>query len=256
MKSLLNQLTRSSSIAQFIGLATFPLITVSLTGQAIAAELLTNNPHQVGIVFDESSLLNSTTLVQPWVNHETVYQETGVTYERASCSGHRAHYGTPSSVIGPTVLVSSGNVTPYPQNMERLKARFVSNKTLPAPGLRVVVRNLSIGGNTIPYTDREYTDNRFSEKFYIFPYNEHRMKYLAVTKGDNRMSYEIKRGNQVLESGEFIVKIAVDDRYSSVTKTIPREVVHIPCPQDYDDKHHDDHHDDHHHRKGKRRRKH
>jgi hypothetical protein len=253
MKCLLNQLTRQSTIAQFIGLATLPFIAFSHTGQAIAAELLTNNPNQVGIVFDESSGLNSTTLVQPWVNHETLYKETGVTYQYESCSGHRHHYGRPQSVYGPTVLVSSGNVMPYPQNMERLKARFVSNKTLPAPGLRVIVRNLSIGGNTIPYTDREYEDNRFSEKFYIFPYNEHRMKYLAVTKGDNRMSYEIKRGNQVLESGEFIVKIAVEDRYNAVTKTIPREIIHIPCPEDYD-KHHD--HDDDHHHKGKRRRKH
>jgi hypothetical protein len=133
--------------------------------------------------------------------------------------------------------VSSGSVTPYSQGIGRRKAFFVSNTTSPAPGLRVVIRNQTIGGNTAPYADREYDENRLSEKFFVLPGQEHRSKYLAIAKGANRMTYEIKRGAQVVESGEFVLNVEIQDSNISVTKTLPRQVVNIPCPEDKHDKH-------------------
>ncbi len=217
----------SARLALFLPMAASAM-ALSLGGTAIAAE----PPAQAGISFAASPDLNQLTLSERWVTHETIYQETGVTYHAAYCPDRKHHHHrTPTSVVGPTVLVSSGAVTPYSQGIAKVKAFFVSNRTLPGPGLRVVIRNQTIGGNTAPYTDREYDEHRLSEKFFVRPGSAHRPKYLAIAKGENRFAYQIRRGEQVVEAGEFVVNVAINEQNISVTKTLPREVITIPCPE-------------------------
>ncbi|KAM3095315.1 hypothetical protein ACKFKF_25325 [Phormidesmis sp. 146-12] len=89
------------------------------------------------------------------------------------------------------------------------RAEFISNTMLPAPGLRVVIRNVTPGidQNPPPYTDREYDKASTSEGFRVSFGTSHSGRHLAVQPGKNDFSYEIKRGNTVLESGTFIASI-------------------------------------------------
>jgi hypothetical protein len=184
-----------------------------------------------GIEFDSSPTLNETVMVQRWVNHETVYQETGVEYRQASCpSGRKHHRHQPTSIYGAPVLIASQDVTPYRSGKPRVKAFFVSRQTPPAPGLRVVLQNQSISSEERPYADREYESDQRSEKFFVAPASAHERKYLAIAPGENRMTYQIKRGSTVVESGEFTVTIALRDEYVTNTTTRSREVIEIPCP--------------------------
>ncbi len=100
-----------------------------------------------------------------------------------------------------------------------VKAHFVSSSTPPALGLRVVLRNATRGlrGDPAPYTNRSYDKGRFSQGINIAPATRHNIKYLAVLPGKNNFEYEIKRGNQVIESGSFTAEL---DRQ---TKTFERE---------------------------------
>ncbi|WNZ46190.1 hypothetical protein Q2T42_00215 [Leptolyngbya boryana CZ1] len=85
------------------------------------------------------------------------------------------------------------------------RSRFYSKTTRPAPELRAVIRNVTFGfpGETKPFTDREYFNGDVSEDFDIRFGDEHKGRFLAVRPGENQFEYEIKRGNQVLESGGF-----------------------------------------------------
>ncbi|MBD2325381.1 hypothetical protein [Alkalinema sp. FACHB-956] len=227
----------------------------------------------VGLRVEQSTQLNQATLYQSWVNHETIYRQTGVEYRREYCPRNRDHknyrrdrhdrdrhdrdrryksdnyyydhhddsawndpfwsgYSNESS-YGPPVLVSSQNVAPYRQNTPRLRAFFISPSTPPASGLRVVIRNQTIGSSPAPYTDREYDAGSRSESFNLSPGDDHHSKHLAVLKGQNLMTYQIKRGNVVLESGEFTVNVDIVDRYTSISKTLPRRVVNVPCRSRY-----------------------
>lgn len=89
------------------------------------------------------------------------------------------------------------------------RAEFMSSTVLPAPGLRVVIRNVTSGinQNPSPYTDREYNKALMSEGFKVSFSTSHNGRYLAVQPGKNNFSYEIKRGNAVLESGAFTASI-------------------------------------------------
>jgi hypothetical protein len=207
------------------------LLPVSWMPGAIAAD----GSASVGIRFEQSTAMNETRLTQTWVNHEITYQETGVEYKRQHCpksrdDDHEYRYGIPASVYGPTVLQSSIDVTPYRQGRPKVSAYFISSKTPPAPGLRVVIQNQTVGSETLPYTDREYDQGSRSQAFTVSPGDEHKSKYLALLAGDNRMTYQIKRGDRVIDSGEFMVKLAIADRDTTVTKTLPRQVIEIPCP--------------------------
>jgi hypothetical protein len=232
------------------------LLPLAFSQSAIAYEAsktiaLTTRPspppeEKIGIDFESYSGFNSLTFTQTWVNYKTVYQQTGVEYKQAYCPDRKHHYKIPSSVYGSDVIVSSGSVTPYRQGHPKVKAYFVSAKTPPAPGLRVIVRNQTIGTETVPYTDREYDRSLRSEGFNVAQESEHKSKYLAVVKGENRMTYEIKRGDQVIDSGEFQITIGINDQFTSVVQTLPREVVTIPCPEKEKHEHRDgDRHDRH-----------
>ncbi len=98
----------------------------------------------------------------------------------------------------------AGTETPYQE------ARFTSSKTPPAPGRRVVIRNVSRGlaSDPSPYTDREYTEGRSSEATRVLFGTKHSSKYLNVLVGQNEFVYEIKEQGRVLESGTFSATIA------------------------------------------------
>jgi hypothetical protein len=100
-----------------------------------------------------------------------------------------------------------------------LNARFISSTTPPAPGLRVVVRNITrgMGGDIAPYTDREYNDGQRSEGFIVLPSTRHNGRYLAVLEGINDFEYQIKRNGAIIESGTFSVEI------EQRTRTIARD---------------------------------
>jgi hypothetical protein len=89
------------------------------------------------------------------------------------------------------------------------QAKFISSKTPPAPGLRVVIRNNSdLVEGRAPFSDRGYDQGKFSERIVLGLDNQHRQSFLAMQSGVNRMSYEIKRGEAIVESGAFDVTIS------------------------------------------------
>ncbi|MGG6266050.1 hypothetical protein ACQ4M3_04330 [Leptolyngbya sp. AN03gr2] len=85
------------------------------------------------------------------------------------------------------------------------RARFFSKSTRPAPELRAVVRNTTFGfsGEQKPFTDREYFNGDVSEGFVVRFGDRHEGRFLAVRPGENQFEYEIKRGNQSIETGKF-----------------------------------------------------
>jgi hypothetical protein len=85
------------------------------------------------------------------------------------------------------------------------RARFFSTTTRPAPDLRAIVRNVTFGfsGETQPFTDREYHSGDVSEGFNIQFGEQHSGRFLAVQPGENQFEYQIKRGQQIIENGEF-----------------------------------------------------
>ncbi|MBW4528238.1 MAG: hypothetical protein KME18_24165 [Phormidium tanganyikae FI6-MK23] len=85
------------------------------------------------------------------------------------------------------------------------RARFFSKSTRPAPELRAIVKNVTFGfaGEQKPFTDREYFGGDVSERFEVRFGDRHQGKFLAVQPGENQFEYEIKRGNQSIETGKF-----------------------------------------------------
>lgn len=85
------------------------------------------------------------------------------------------------------------------------RARFFSSTTRPAPELRAVIKNVTFGfsGETKPFTDREYYSGDVSEGFNIQLGEQHSGRFLAVQPGENQFEYQIKRRQQVVETGEF-----------------------------------------------------
>lgn len=86
-----------------------------------------------------------------------------------------------------------------------VQARFFSKSARPAPELRAVIRNVTFGfaGEQKPFTDREYFGGDVSEGFKMQFGDQHDGKFLAVMPGENQFAYEINRGQQSIETGEF-----------------------------------------------------
>jgi hypothetical protein len=97
----------------------------------------------------------------------------------------------------------------YSRNEIAEQATFISSNMPPAPGLRVAIRNVTPGidQNPSPYTDREYDKPPTSEGFKVSLGTIHSGRFLAVQPGENHFSYEIKRGNTIIESGTFTARI-------------------------------------------------
>jgi hypothetical protein len=96
-----------------------------------------------------------------------------------------------------------------------IRARFYSTATPPAPGQRVVIRNVSPGlvGGEAPYTDRDYSQGSLSESTSVKFGTRHELKHFAVLEGQNSLEYEIKRGDStILEKGAFTIELSRSER--------------------------------------------
>lgn len=122
---------------------------------------------------------------------------------------------------------------------DKLKARFISPSTPPAPKRRVIIKNVTEGmdSDPYPYTDREYEKGEFSEGFDFSLGDKHRGRTFSVLQGENKFEYAIREGDTVLEKGTFTADVAVKD-----LGVFPREVVcsdqescHDETYYDYDD---------------------
>ncbi len=84
-------------------------------------------------------------------------------------------------------------------------ARFMSATTPPAPGRRVVVRNVSLGvrDNPFPFTDRDYSQGRSSEATLMSYGTKQELRTFSVIPGVNNFEYEIKQGDRVIDKGNF-----------------------------------------------------
>lgn len=146
-------------------------------------------------------------------------------------------------------------------------ATFISN-TPPAPGLRVAIRNVTPGidQNPSPHTDREYDKPPTSEGFKVSLGTIHRGRFLAVQPGENHFSYEIKRGNTIIESGTFTARIDHQTQsrqgYQSIAGKSARECQREynqpredPWPREFDPLREDDLMREYHRQKDKPRRR-
>jgi hypothetical protein len=107
-----------------------------------------------------------------------------------------------------------------------LRAQFVSNTTPPASGRRAIVRNVTkgINSNPYPFTDREYSQGRYSEGFDIQIGYEHNQRDFSVIVGENQLEYEIKESNgNIIERGTFPIQVSVNDQGIFAREAICRE---------------------------------
>jgi hypothetical protein len=203
---------------------------------------LSASADQAGLVFKnavqlEAGPLNQGRLLQQRVTRETTIQEQGTEYVN-HCAKDEEPIGIVGVVFSGSDSVSTVDVSPYPRGRAEVRSWFRSTKTPPAEGLRVIIQNPSVNNaaDQIPYTDRAYQQGMRSEDFIAALGTEHRLKFLAVKSGDNQMTYQIKRGSQIIESGEFVVNIGIDYQdVANVTK-YSRDKVPLPC-QDKHRKH-------------------
>lgn len=96
-----------------------------------------------------------------------------------------------------------------------LKARFYSTATPPAPGRRVVVRNVSRGltGDTAPFTDRDYSKGNASETTSVELATKHQLTHFSMLEGTNNLEYEIKQSDStVVERGSFTAQLSRDEK--------------------------------------------
>jgi hypothetical protein len=208
-----------------------------------------------GLVFEttiqkELGKLNIGTLIQPQVTYVTEVQQTGIRYVDRCAQGQKA-IGWPhtSGDYGGTTILSSGSVQPYYEKQTKIKGWFVSERTPPSPGLRVMVRNMSLKETSepTPYTDREYDKGSRSEGFVAGLETEHQSRFLALQPGVNQFAYEIKRGEQVIESGQFTADITHQVKDISITKTHGPRQESLPCEHKHEDKHEQGKRKKHHH---------
>jgi hypothetical protein len=208
-----------------------------------------------GLVFEttiqkELGKLNIGTLIQPQVTYVTVVQKTGVQYVDRCLQGQKA-IGWPhtSGDYGAITTLSSGPVQPYYEKQAKIKGWFVSEKTPPSPGLRVVLRNMSLKATSepIPYSDREYDKGSRSEGFVAGLETEHQSRFLALQPGVNQFAYEIKRGEQVIESGQFSANITHQVKDISITKTYGARQESLPCEHKRENKYEQGEKKHHHH---------
>ncbi|WP_449417651.1 hypothetical protein [Phormidium nigroviride] len=96
---------------------------------------------------------------------------------------------------------------------EGQKARFVSSKITPGPNRRAIVTNVTMGmeTNPYPYTDRSYDRGEYSEDFGLILSHKHKGKNLAVLEGENKLLYQIKEDDKVIEEGSLTAQVSVQN---------------------------------------------
>jgi hypothetical protein len=213
-----------------------------LFAQAIALSPSNAPADQVGLVFKnglqlEAGPLNQGSLLQQRVTRETTIREQGTEYVN-NCAKDEMPIGIVGVQFRGADSVSTVDVTPYPRGRAEVRSWFRSTKTPPAAGLRVIIQNPSVNNvaDQIPYTDRAYDQGTRSADFIAALGTAHRLKFLALQSGDNQLTYQIKRGSQIIESGEFVVNIGIDYQDVANVTTHSREKVTLPC-QDKHRKH-------------------
>jgi hypothetical protein len=205
-----------------------------LLAQTIALSPSNAIADQAGLVFKNGvqtqiSELNQGTLLQQRVTRETTIQENGIEYVN-NCAKDEEPIGFAHTSYGGNT-VSTIDVEPYTRGRAEVRSWFQSAKTPPAEGLRVVIRNPSLNNaaDQIPYTDRAYDQGGRSEDFIAALGTKHKLRFLALQAGENQMTYQIKRGNQIVESGEFVVNIGIAYEDVRHTRTIARPKEDLPC---------------------------
>ena len=183
-KSIL--LTKAKWVSKVIG---FSLLSIPLMSNLTHAQSAGSPAPQIGFNFKQSQELNVGTVT-------TVSVST--TYKGDSGSCHGPFYFSNFQTYTNTYTEEASE-----------HATFISSNMPPAPGLRVVIRNVTprIDQNPSPYTDRKYDKPPTSEGFKVSLGTIHGGRFLAVQPGENHFSYEIKRGNTILESGTFTARI-------------------------------------------------
>jgi hypothetical protein len=90
------------------------------------------------------------------------------------------------------------------------RAKFISRTTSPALGLRVLIRNITVGmqQNPLPYINLKYEKLPMSKSFNVEIGRIHNDRYLALATGSNHFFYEIARNKNVVESGFFDAEIS------------------------------------------------
>ncbi len=91
-----------------------------------------------------------------------------------------------------------------------LSGSFISQKTPPAPHTRVIIKNITPGieSDPVPYTDREYDENRSSSEIANMEFStQHHLRTFSVIPGKNTFEYMIKRQDSIVESGTFNAEI-------------------------------------------------
>jgi len=102
------------------------------------------------------------------------------------------------------------------------KVKFISSTMPPAPGRRVLIRNVTRGINDdpFPFTDREYDEGQYSEAFIFGLNSRHRGRRFSVLEGENHFTYEIKENDKVIEAGSFIAQVSIQDVGTKVRNRI------------------------------------
>lgn len=158
--------------------------------------------NSTGLQFEDSPLINQGKLV-------TIAQTKLISMLRE-----------PARCIGTLYIPATYDTTTTVEETPKAsKAWFRSNTLSPAAGLRVNIRNVTAGvdQNPNPYTDREYNQGDRSESFIVKQNTAHRSRYFAVVPGLNTLTYEIKQGNKVVESGTLTVTMTSETRESPFT---------------------------------------
>ena len=209
--------TKFKLFFNFIILTLFSISQAPSSSNAQLPPLNPLYPFQVetGLEFENSRFFNAGSIATLLVTENTTLHD-----ESSICPG--------SEFI--SLGSSSSETTRTYTEVKPAKVKFISSTTPSAPGLRVIIRNITKGidQNPSPYTNRKYDKSSFSEKFQLRFGTNHSSQYLAVREGKNNFSYEIKRNDTVVETGTFIASIYHETK--SITRNETATIPAIPCP--------------------------
>lgn len=194
----------SLTVPMTLSLASFPPIANAQELNFLAPEV--PQSARTGLKFSNSQILNQGIITRTEV-HTTISTESKTVYRDPVYPDDCSEIKPPAPF---TIDISSFQPDQDTYSVEEMgEATFISSSTPPASGLRVIVHNITAGmqGNPSPYTDREYDQGIRSEGFQVRFGTSHDGAYLAVVQGKNNFSYEIKRGETLVESGSFVADI-------------------------------------------------
>ncbi len=118
-----------------------------------------------------------------------------------------------------------------------IKAYFMSNSTPPAPGRRVIIRNVTkqVYHDSFPYTDREYDHGQSSEGFdFKLNFRQHDQTF-SVVSGENNFDYEIWDNKSVIEKGSLTLYVNIRDTGTFGRSTVCQDQQECTTDTYYDD---------------------